>query len=133
MPKIILFILTVLISTVAYAENIIIDNQTPYGSKDKTSKIAIQWASSVRETQEINNRMQQGLKMNADGLNSLNKTGKITLNVPKKANYFRVVVWSKQASEPDFVTNWVNVTANKTYALGSDHLVPVPLMAGMGC
>jgi hypothetical protein len=35
--------------------------------------------------------------------------------------------------EPDYTTNWIDITPDKTYTLGNDYLIPVVLMAGSGC
>lgn len=47
--------------------------------------------------------------------------------------YFRVLVWSDGKSEPDLLTNGVDVVPNKTYTVRDDLLVPAVLMAGTGC
>lgn len=133
MTKIIVFFLSIFVATAGIAENFTLNNQSPYPIEMQHSKIALQWATSARDTDENNNRLQQGVKLNPDTLRVLTQHGKINLTLPEKAEYFRVIVWSKGVGEPDFLTNWVNIVPNKTYTLNEDHLVPVTLMSGMGC
>ena len=133
MKKIILFFIFMLVATTGLADRIVLDNQASAETKNRQSKIAIQWANSAREAEESNNRIMQGLKLNANSLQVLTQSGKLNVSVPKKAAYFRVLVWSKGGEEPDLLTNWVNIIPNKTYTLNADHLVPVTLMSGTGC
>ena len=74
-----------------------------------------------------------GVQLNPQTLQVLTRSGTIQLSVPKKAEYFRVVAWSKGEGEPDLLTNWVDIVPNKVYTLQTDHLVPTVLMIGTGC
>ena len=134
MKKVMLFFLPLLvIATTGFAKNLVLENQTSYPLKNQKSKIAIQWASSAKEVEEGNNAFTQGLKLNSNTLKVLKQSGKINLSIPKTAEYFRVLVWSKGVGEPDLLTNWVDIVPNKIYILKADHLVPSVLMLGMGC
>jgi hypothetical protein len=128
MKKIILFLL---FTTTLFAETFILDNQTPYPTKQ--SKIAIQWANSAKEVDDDNKALMHGGKLNPATLQPVSQMGKIKLTSPSKAQHFRILVWSKGAKEPDLSTNWIDITPNKTYTLTTDHLVPVVLMSGAGC
>ncbi len=110
-----------------------LENQTPYPLKNQKSKIAVQWANSGKEVDEGNHAMMHGLKLNPETLQVITHSGKVYLNIPKKAEYFRVLAWSKGEGDPDLLTNWVDVQPNKTYTLEADHLVPAILMLGTGC
>ncbi|MBU6447072.1 MAG: hypothetical protein KGQ49_06710, partial [Verrucomicrobia bacterium] len=60
--------------------------------------------------------------------------GKVRLSAPKNAEYFRILVWSKEGGgEPDLMTNWVEVVSKKHYTLTTDKLFPAVLMYGTGC
>lgn len=120
-------LLLLLVASSVFADTLVLDNRASY------PKMAIQWALSAKEVDEGNKALIQGLKLNPSTMNVLTKPGKITLTIPKSAEYFRVLAWSKSDGEPDFVTNWVDIVPNKTYALNSDHLVPTVLMLGSGC
>ena len=133
MKKIILFFISILVGTTGFAESIVLNNQASTPTNNPKSKIAIQWATSARNAEVGNNLVKQGLKLNPDTLRVITQVGKINLNIPKKAEYFRALVWSKGAGAPDLLTNWVNIVPNKTYTLNEDHLVPLALMAGTGC
>ncbi len=115
----------------AFAENFVLDNLTSFPTKN--GKIAVQWASSAKEVDEANKALMQRLKWSPVKMESLLHAGKITLAIPKKAEYFRVLAWSKGDGEPDLHTNWVQIVPNKTFTLEADHLVPVSLMQGCGC
>ena len=129
-----LFFLSVLVvATTGFAENLILENQTSYPTKNQNSKIAVQWATSAKEVNEANNAMLQGLQLNSNTLQVLTQSGKINLSIPEKAEYFRLLTWSKGEGDPDFLTNWVDVVPNKTYTLKEEHLVPSVLMSGVGC
>lgn len=127
MKKIFLFLA---LASIGFAEQIVLDNETSYPSN--RSKIAVQWATSAKEVQENNHASLHGLKMKGN-MQVLKQSGKIDLKVPKKAGYFRVLVWSKGEGDPDFVTNWIDIEPNKTYTLTDDYLTPTVLMSGMGC
>lgn len=131
--KIVLFILSLLVIAPGFAENLVLDNQTSYPLKNQKSKMVIQWATSAKEVDENNKALTHGLKMNPDSMQVLTQQGKISLTIPKKAEHFRVLAWSKGEGEPDLITNWVDVVPNKTYTLKSDHLVPAVLLSGTGC
>lgn len=134
MKKIWLFFLSLLyVATTGYAENLVIENQTSYPVIIQKSRIAVQWANSAKEADEGNKALIYGTKLNPETLVDLSESGKVTLNVPEKAECFRVVVWSKGEGGPDLVTNWVDIVPNKSYTLHDDHLVPVVLMSGTGC
>ena len=134
MKKIALFFLSLLvIATTGFAENLVLDNQTSYPAKNQKAKIAVQWANSAKEVDEGNNAILQGSKVNTKTLKVLNQPGMVNLKVPKTAEYFRVLVWSKGDGAPDLHTNWVEIVPNKTYTLQTDHLVPSVLMQGSGC
>jgi len=132
MKKIILFLFLALGAT-GFAENLILENQTPYPMKNQKSKMAIQWANSAKQVDEANHAVAHKLPLNSSTLQTLPRAGKLTLTIPQNAEYFRVLVWSKGEGEPDLLTNWVDITANKTYKLKTDHLVPTVLMLGTGC
>jgi hypothetical protein len=129
MKKIMLFFL--LLATTGFAENLVLENRTSY--PNQKSKIAIQWATSAKEVDEYNKAIMYGHKLNPATLQVLTQSGKITLNIPTNAEYFRVLAWSKDEENPDFHTNWVDVVPNKTYTLEKDQLVPSVLMSGSGC
>ncbi len=131
MKKIILFFLSLLATTTGFADTLVLENQTSYPAKKQ--KMAIQWATSARDVEEENTAVTHGYQLNPDSLQTLTQSGKVNLTIPKKAEYFRVLTWSKDKEDPDCLTNWVEVVPNKTYTLQSDHLVPVVLMAGTGC
>lgn len=128
MKKVILFFL---LTTSLLAESISLDNQTEYPSKQ--TKMAIQWANSAREVDENNKALMNGEPLNRSTLQEISQTGKIKLTIPKKAQQFRVLVWSQNSKEPDYTTNWINITPNKIYMLEDDYLIPVILMPGSGC
>ena len=131
MKKIILFALSLLALSQGFAETLIFNNQTSYPTKNLQTKMAIQWAATAQEVQTINQSSTFGLNPNV--LHVLNRAGKIDITIPETAEYFRVVVWSKEAEDPDFLTNWVDIVPNKTYTLQADQLIPAVLMPGMGC
>lgn len=134
MKKSIFSLLLLLAATTAgFAENLVLENQTSYPMKSQKAKLAIQWASSAKEVQEGNEALIQDLKLNPSKLQVLSQPGKVTITIPKTAEYFRVVVWSKGEGNPDLLTNWVDIVPNKTYTLKEEHLVPSVLMIGMGC
>lgn len=120
-----IFLSLFLVATTGFAETFTLDNQTKY------SPIHIQWASSAKEVDEDNQALMQGLKLNRDTMQVVPKSGKVTLTIPAKAAYFRILVWKGEA--PDLHTNWIEVEPNKTYTLRNDQLVPIALMSGMGC
>jgi hypothetical protein len=129
--KIKLFFLSLLMTATGFAENLVLENQTSYPVK--TSKMAIQWATTAKEVEEGNSALMYGLKLNPASLQELTKAGKVSLSIPQKAEYFRVLVWSEGEGDPDLHTNWVEVIPTKTYTLKAEHLVPSVLMLGTGC
>jgi len=131
MEKIALFFLFLFVAATGFTENFVLMNQTSYPHQN--AKIAIQWASSAKEVTDSNHALISGEKLKPNTLQVLTKSGKVNVNIPKNAEYFRVLVWSEEQSDPDYHTNWVDVIPNKTYTLKTDHLVPTVLMSGMGC
>lgn len=113
-----------------FTESIVLNNQA-FNSADK--KMAIQWACSAKDVEADNLMLKQGETLNPAELNVLTRAGKITLNIPDKAGYFRVLVWSKGTKKPDFLTNWVDIESNKIYTLNKEHLISYILMTGTGC
>lgn len=135
MKKMILFFLPLWMGLMAigFADNFVLHNETSYPQKNEKSRIALQWASSAKEVDDANKALMDGEKLNASTLLNIKKQGEISVTIPKNAEYFRVLVWSKEDAAPDLVTNWVEVVADKTYTIDQDHLVPVVLMSGTGC
>ena len=128
----ILFVLSLfIIAATGFADNLILENQTTYPSENQKAKIAVQWATSAKEVEEGNKAITYSQPLKA--LETLKESGKVSLNIPEKAEYFRVLVWSKGEGEPDLLTNWVEIIPNKSYTLKPDHLVPAILMLGTGC
>ncbi len=128
MKKIALFLL---FTTTLIAETITFNNQTSYPTSQ--SKMAIQWANTAREVDEQNKALLYEKKLNSDTLQTITQTGKTKLTPPNRAQQFRVLVWSKGTGDPDYTTNWIDITPNKTYTLENDYLIPVVLMPGTGC
>lgn len=128
MKKLIFFLLCL---GTGFADSFILENITNHPTK--SSRMAIQWASSAREIEEGNQALRQGLKIASASLQAVSQIGAIRFTAPAKAEYFRVLVWSKGKGEPDLHTNWVQIVPDKTYTLDADHLVPSVLMSGMGC
>lgn len=120
-------------ATTAHSEQFMIDNQTAYPARHQKFNIAVQWANSSKDIEVKQPVTAQGLKKHSVTLKLLTQIGKINISSPNKAEYFRVLVWSKSTNDPTFVTNWVNIVPNKTYTLNKEHLIPVALMAGTGC
>lgn len=128
MKKICLFFF---LTTSLFAESIILDNQTAYPTKQ--SKMAVQWANSARDVDVNNKTLMYGGKLDPTTLQPVSQTGEVKLTIPIKAQQFRVLVWSKVSEEPDYSTNWIDITQGKTYTLETDYLIPVVLMPGSGC
>lgn len=133
MKKIILFFFLMLVVTTGFADNFVLDNKTSNFINNKKSKMVIQWADSAKDVEESNNRIKQGKKLNPHSLHLLTQKGKINLDIPKNAKYFRILAWSKDEVEPDLLTNWVDIIPGKIYTLNEDQLIPLVLMSGMGC
>jgi hypothetical protein len=127
------FLSLCVVATTGFADNLVLENQTPYPMQKPQSKMAVQWANSAKEVDEGNHAVVYGGKWDSNTLQTIHQSGKIQVSIPNKAEYFRVLAWSKGEGDPDFVTNWVEVTPNKTYTLKEDHLVPAVLMSGTGC
>ncbi len=125
------FAICLLFTTALFGESITLDNQTAYPTKQ--SKMAVQWASSAREVDEHNKAMMYGAKLKPGTLQTISQTGKTNLTLPKNAQIFRVLVWSNGSNDPDYTTNWIDITPSKTYTLEPDYLIPVVLMSGSGC
>lgn len=119
-----------LFALTAFAEQLVIDNQTSYPSDNQ--KIAIEWASSAQEVDASNKALMYGEKFNGQ-LKVLKQNGEIKVSVPKKAEYFRIVSWSKGEKVPSLSTNWIDIVPGTTYTLKTEHLVPVAIMPGSGC
>ncbi|MBX9924146.1 MAG: hypothetical protein K2Y01_08565 [Rhabdochlamydiaceae bacterium] len=133
MKKISLFFFSILLATTGFAESFVLDNQTSYPDTNLKSKIAVQWANSAKEVDENNKAMIHGEPLTPNSIQNISKSGKTTLTIPDKAEYFRILAWSKNTEEPDLLTNWIDIVPNKTYTLETDHLVPAVLMSGTGC
>lgn len=95
--------------------------------------MALQWAHSAQEVDEGNMALMQGKSIDQKNLQYLNQSGTVNVNFPQKAQYFRVLVWTKGEKNPDFHTNWVDIESGKTYVLKQDQLVPTVLIHGTGC
>ncbi|MGH7249636.1 MAG: hypothetical protein ACREGC_01560 [Minisyncoccia bacterium] len=115
--------------THGFATQIVLENQTSYPSKG--TKMAIQWAHSAKAVDEGNHALLHGETLQDS--QKIKKPGKIHLAIPKRAEYFRVLIWSNGKGEPDFHTNWVEIVQYKVYTLKQDHLVPSALLSGAGC
>lgn len=132
MTKIMMFIFAVL-TTCAFSDQFIFDNQTSYPSKSPKTKIAFQWATSAKQADERNKELLYGNKIDSESMQPISKIGKTKVTIPKNVLYFRVVAWTSQDPSPDHVTNWIDITPGKVYTLNTDQLVPTVLMAGSGC
>ncbi len=133
MKKTVLFFLLTLVVPTGFTESLMLNNQALNPTNNHKSTIAVQWATSAKEIEESNNRLQNEIKLNQDTLRVITQTGKNKLDIPQKAEYFRVLVWSKSTGTPEFITNWIDIELNKTYTLNKEHLVPFILMRGTGC
>lgn len=120
-----------LVTIGGFADTITLNNQTPYPSK--SSKMAIQWASSAQEVNDGNTALMHGTALNPTTFQMITQPKKAVLTIPKNAEYFRILVWTKETENPDLHTNWLTVTPNKTYHLKTDKLIPTVLASGMGC
>lgn len=133
MKKIFILLCFNFMTSVVFANSIVLDNKTDYPSKDKLGKIAIQWAVSAKAVQEENKSILNGISINSSSLMMLTQKGKVELSSPDNARYFRLVVWSNDKQEPDLLTNWVDLIPNKTYVVNQGQLVPKALLSGAGC
>ncbi len=129
--KALFFSLTMLLSIAGFSHVITLDNQTPYPSSDTT--MTIQWAKSEKEIEKENKALLEGKPLDKARIKDVVSTGKVRIDLPKKAEYFRVLTWTKKRKTPEHHTNWVEVVPSKSYTLHADHLVPTVLMAGTGC
>ena len=134
MNKIVLFFFSVLLTSVGFANGFVLNNLVANPPNNNKFRIAIQWASSAKEIKEYNIRIKQGEKINPSSLQILVRVGKINVDIPKNMEYFRVLAWSRGImNRPDLLTNWIDITPNKTYTLNENQLTPSVLMSGMGC
>ncbi len=134
MNKVVLFFFLLLFASGGFADSFVLNNQVANPPNNTKFRIVIQWASSVKDIEEYNNQIKQHAKLNPRSLQVLARRGKINMDIPKNMEYFRVLVWSKGVGkQPDLLTNWVDITPNKTYTLNEDQLTPLALMSGMGC
>ncbi|HEY2811385.1 MAG TPA: hypothetical protein VGJ00_08370 [Rhabdochlamydiaceae bacterium] len=122
-----------LLTIKGFSEKLVLVNRTSYPLKNEKSQIAVQWAASAKEVAEGNSALIEGLQLDSTALQFLSQTGKISLTIPMNAEYFRILVWSKEQEDPDLHTNWVDVIPNKTYTLKNEYLVPTVLLFGFGC
>ena len=133
MHKISLFLFSMLIVTTGFADRFALNYQATDSTTHQKSKAAIQWASSAKEIEDSNIKIRQGIKLDSNRLQALSQVGKIEVNIPDKAEYFRVLLWSNGTGNPDLLTSWVAIIPNKTYTLTQDFFAPLALMSGMGC
>lgn len=133
MIKTLFFLATFILSAAGFADNVAIDNQTSHPSKKRQSRMAVQWASSAQAVDDANKAMMGGKPLDMSQVQIIDKSGNVTLTIPKDAGHLRILVWTKSSGEPDLVTNWVDVVPNKTYMIKTDQLIPVVLMPGSGC
>lgn len=129
----VLFVCLLSAMTTVFADSFVLNNQVTKYINNKQSKMAILWANSGKSVEEINKAIIEGEKLNPKSLRMINRAGNISLNIPKNAEYFRVLVWSQGENEPSLLTNWIEIVPNKTYTLNEDYLMPKALMSGMGC
>lgn len=122
-----------LISALAFADTIVINNQTAYPKTGKPGKIALQWAVSTKAVQKANLSILKRSQLNSGSLVILSKKGKSRLPIPHHAKYLRIVVWSRGQSESDFLTNWVPIVSDKNYVVNQNQLIPSILLSGGGC
>jgi hypothetical protein len=133
MKKIVLGFLLMLISVSAIADSLILNNQVSKPINNKKYKTVIQWASSAKDVEENNIQLKKGEPLNPHSLQVISGVGKFNIKIPKKAGYFRILVWTKSSRNPAFLTNWVDVVPKKTYTLNKDILIPFVFISGMGC
>ncbi|KTC92258.1 hypothetical protein [Legionella cincinnatiensis] len=133
MKKILVYLCLNLMASGVFGSNIVLENKTDYPEKGKLGKIAVQWAVSAKAIQKANKSILNGSTFNSSSLVMLSQKGKIQLITPNDARYFRLVAWSNDNNEPEFLTNWVDIVPNKTYVVNQNQLVPRVLMAGAGC
>jgi hypothetical protein len=118
--------LALFFSTTLFADQFTLDNQTSH------PKIAIQWSPSAKGVQERNEAILQKDPISPKDLYFPTQS-KANITIPKKAAYFRVLIWDAVQDLPEYLTNWIEFVPGKTYHLKQEHLIPVLLMPGMGC
>lgn len=133
MKKILVYFSLYFMVSVVLANNIVLKNDTNYPEKGKPGTIGVQWATSTEDTQKANKGITNDSIIDLSLMKVLSQKGHTQLSPPEHSQYFRVVVWSTGKDKPDFVTNWVNIIANKTYIVKQDQLIPAVLMSGAGC
>ncbi len=132
--KLMLLPFLLIITNSLFAGNIVLVNETDYPTKDKTSKVAVQWANNGNEIETENIALSYGDELTPQSIQPIAKKGKVNLVFPENAQYFRVIVWSNEETKnPDLVTDWLMITPNQSYTLMPEHLIPSALMAGTGC
>ncbi|KTC91277.1 hypothetical protein OQJ15_14700 [Fluoribacter dumoffii] len=132
MKKIFFFLYLSLMTSLVFANSIVLDNKTNY-PKEKLGKIAVQWSVSAKAIQEANKNILNGTTLHSSSLTMLRQNDKIYLKSPKNARYFRIIVWLNDKQQPDLLTNWVDIIPDKTYVVNQNQLVPRALMVGAGC
>ncbi len=133
MKKTLAALFLILISVSAIADSLILNNQVSKPTNNKKYKTVIQWANSTKDVEENNIQLKEGKPLNPHSLKTISGVGKLKITIPKKAGYFRVLVWTKSSRDPAFLTNWVYVVPEKAYTLNKDILIPFVLISGMGC
>ena len=133
MQKMMMFFLCISIGTAGFTEHITINNQYKNPVNHQQANVVIQWAISAKDVEKNNKRIKQGGTLNPDALQSITHQGMINIDIPKKATYFRLMVWPRGVKNPDSLTNWVDIVPNKIYTLTKEYLVPLVLMSGTGC
>ena len=93
----------------------------------------MQWVVSAKAIQKANENTVRDLALNPGSLMFINQKGATRLDIPNKARYFRLVVWTSYKKKPDLLTNWVNIVANKIYVVNQNQLITKALAAGSGC
>ncbi len=133
MKKILAYLCLCFVTSIALADNLVLDNETTYPEQGKPGKIAVQWATTAEATQKANKAIINGKNLDLSTFIMLSKKGQTQLSLPGQAKYFRVVVWSGKQENPDLLTNWVDIVTNKTYIINNELLVPAVLISGSGC
>ena len=133
MKKLFILLCFSFMTSVVFANSIVLDNKTDYPKNDKFGKIAVEWAASAKAIEKANKNILNGKSINSNSLTMLTQKGRVELSSPNNAKYFRLVVWSNDKQEPGLLTNWVYITPNKTYVVNQKQLVPKVLLSGTGC
>lgn len=129
--RIFIFLISVMVAQLGAAQNIVLNNKTQY--PNGKAKIAIQWAANTEAMQVENKAIIYGRPLDKHALLMLRQTGNIRIQLPKEAEYFRILVWSTDPVKPNLLTHWVSVVENKLYHLNQNQLVSAALVSGMGC